>query len=121
MLLFVFGAFIAARLANLSAQRAKLPGVSRAAGHELCGETANIGAVPIEFDTARHCFHVLFLQARRRAMFARGYAVITSFDTAFVLLMWHKQSPLLLKLHAARARSVRLLMRFFTGADRKDG
>ena len=58
----------------------------------MSGQTANIGAVPVKCDAPRHRFDVLFVQTRCRAMFARGYAFITGFDTTLVLFMRHNFS-----------------------------
>jgi hypothetical protein len=84
MLSFVFGAFIAAGLANLGAQRADGLGVLTIARHGAGGKTAHSRAVCIKRDAACHHFDVFFLEACSEALIASGGARKAGFDAALV-------------------------------------
>ncbi len=58
--------------------------------HIPCRQTANLGAVHIELDAPGHFLHVLFIQARRRAMVACGGASVAFVDAGLELFMSHK-------------------------------
>jgi len=59
MLHFVFGAFIAAGLTDLGAERAQLRGELIAARHPSRRQRADVRAGAVERDAARHHFHVV--------------------------------------------------------------
>ena len=62
MLHFMFGAFITARLANLSAERAELCGKRIATCHPARCQRADVRAGAVERDAARHHFYVVLAQ-----------------------------------------------------------
>jgi hypothetical protein len=90
----MFGAFTAAGIADLGTQGAYRFGKLAASCHEGGGETADVGAVQIELNTAQHHLHLVFLQARRSTMAAGGGTLITGIYTGLELLMRHRCSSL---------------------------
>jgi len=55
--------------------------------HHRCGRPAQLRAIDIERNAAGHHLDVVFLQASRGAHVARIGAIVTGFDTGFVLLV----------------------------------
>lgn len=82
---FVFRAFVAACLANLRAKLANRFGEFAAASHVSRCHAANLCAIHIERDAARHHFYIVFLQAGGGAVIAGRCACITGIDAGSVL------------------------------------
>ena len=85
----VLAAFMGAGDADLGAQAAAWLGEVAAARHECGGGPANLRAVHIVGDTARHHFYIFFPQAGCGAVVAGGGAGVTGFDAGFQLVGWH--------------------------------
>jgi hypothetical protein len=88
----VLRAFFAARFANLGAELADMFGKDRAAGHLSFREGTDVGATSVQFDAAGHHADIVFVQARRCAVFTRLHAVMAGFDTILVFLVRHRFS-----------------------------
>jgi len=82
-------AFVAARLADFCADAANTVREVRVARHYARGRGADRRAGAIQLDAACHHFHILLMQAFRRAMLAGDRAVVTGVDTALILFVWH--------------------------------
>jgi hypothetical protein len=93
MLVVMLAALFTAGPANLGARSAEVGGELGTARHELRGHGANQRAVSIEFDAACHHLHIVLAQAFTGAVFTFGGAFLAGFNTAFVFLVWHKQTP----------------------------
>lgn len=89
VLRLVFGAFICASLAHLCAQMAYSGDELAAARHIGCCQAADLRAIHIQSNTARHHFYIVFLQAGGGAVIANIRTDITRFNTGFILLMSH--------------------------------
>lgn len=87
--MLVLRTLIAAGLANLSAELAKLLGEVAAARHVGCCHPANGCAVNVQRDASGHHLHVLFLKARGRAVVAGVGADIARLDASLIGLMSH--------------------------------
>lgn len=74
-------AFVAASLADIRALLADGLRIFAAAGHAASRQPAYLGTVHVQRDAGSHHFHVLLLQAGRRALVASVGTGITSFDT----------------------------------------
>lgn len=92
MLRLVFGAFVGARLTDLGAHPAQFRRVGRAARHELSGQTANVGAVPVELNALSHHLDVVLPQTRCRAGLACCDAFVAGRDAGFILPIFHVYS-----------------------------
>ncbi|WP_435531621.1 hypothetical protein [Ramlibacter aurantiacus] len=86
----VLGALISADLANLGTGTAHSLRVFARATHHGSGELANLRAVDVKRDAARHHPHILLLQAGGRTVVARFRAVIAGSYTAGEVLVWHE-------------------------------
>lgn len=85
----VLRALLAARFADVRAQCANVACTFTVARHRARGRSANLGAVNVEGNAARHRFHVGLLQARRGAVVARRRTLIACFDASGKLFMSH--------------------------------
>jgi len=107
-------AFVAARLADFCADAANTAREVRVARHYARGRGADRRAGAIQLDAACHHFHILLMQAFRRAMLAGDRAVVTGVDTALILFVWHIRlvivltCSLSLERHAANDTAARL-------------
>lgn len=80
-------------LADVRAKRANRRCVLAAPSHGGRGKLADGCAIHVQRDAARHHLHVLLLQACRRAVIARGGALIAGLDARGVLLVGHVLAP----------------------------
>ena len=62
-----------------------------AAGHEAGRNSADVGAVAVETDTAGHHFYVLLAEASGGAMLARGDASVEGVEEGLVLSVHGKE------------------------------
>lgn len=67
VLCLMLGALVIACLAYLGTELAKRSREITAPGHEGGSQTADLGAIHVEGNAARHHFDVVFIQASRRA------------------------------------------------------
>lgn len=74
-------------------KRANRRCVLAAPSHGGRGKLADGCAIHVQRDAARHHLHVLLLQACRRAVIARGGALIAGLDARGVLLVGHVLAP----------------------------
>jgi hypothetical protein len=89
MLHLVRGALVRAHVAQVSASLTDGAGGLTGARHHACGQSAQLGAVDVKGNAARHHLDVLFLQAGGRAHITRIRTIIAGFDTRLVLLLLH--------------------------------
>lgn len=89
----VLAAFFAADMAGFGAKPANLRRELRVGAHEQGRRAAKCGAITVQFDTARHHFHVVFAQAGTGAMRAFVGAVVTGFDAFNIFFVWHTFLP----------------------------
>ena len=80
MVMVVLGAFVAAALADIGAQRADGLGMFAATCHGGGCKVAQRGAVHVERNAARHHLHVVFLQASAGAVVAGDGAGVAGCD-----------------------------------------
>jgi hypothetical protein len=88
----VFSALLAARVTDFCAQRANAFREFGAARHLAHRQRTDIRATAVELDAARHHLHFLFVQAGGRAVFARLHALVTGFNTGFIVFVRHDYS-----------------------------
>jgi hypothetical protein len=86
----VLGALIAAQLADLCAQGARLFHALAAASHIAGCKPADGRAIHVERDTTRHRLDVLLLQACGRAVVTRICACVAGVDTCLIHLVSHR-------------------------------
>ena len=100
-----FCAFVAASVTQLCASLADRTGKFAAARHIAGRHAANLGAVHIQRNAARHRLRIGFLQTGGCAMVAGICARIAGFDTGCKLFMGHDYSnqELMRKSHTAAA------------------
>jgi hypothetical protein len=103
----VFGAFLAAFLADLGAGSADCLGILARSAHRGCGNLADLGAVDVQRDAPCHHFYVVFLQACSCAVVAGLCTVVASSDATRHALVWHINS--LSKFHGCRRSATRPL------------
>jgi len=89
----VFGAFVAAGLADISAECADCLGMGATSGHGSSSKRTNLGAVHIQRDALSHHLDVGFMQAGSCAMITGHGAGVTSFNAGVVLLIRHGDFP----------------------------
>lgn len=96
-------AFIPASLTQVGTGLANRTGKLAATRHIACSQAANLGAVHIQGNAARHRFQIRFLQTSGCAMVASICACIAGFDTGCKLFMGHDYSnqELMRNLHTA--------------------
>ncbi len=87
----VLFALVAAGLADFGALLQQVGGVLRAAGHEAGGQGADVGAIPVEANTAGHHFYILLAEAGGGAMLARGDAGVEGIEETLVLSVHGKE------------------------------
>jgi len=87
VLYLMLGALVTACLAHLGTKLAKRSCEITTPGHEGSSETADLGAIHVERNAARHHFDVVFMQAGRRAHVACVGTGVASFDTRLILLL----------------------------------
>lgn len=92
MIHVVLSAFLTALAAYLRAQPAKLLRELRVTRHELCCQHTNVRAIPIQADAPFHHFHVVLLQAGRRAMFTFLRALQARLNTFSIFFVSHNFS-----------------------------
>lgn len=85
----MLGAFRRARVTDFRAEPANSGNVPTAPRHRSSGELADGCTVRIQGYTGRHHFYVVFLQASRTAVMARGHAVVARLYTGLELFMAH--------------------------------
>jgi hypothetical protein len=89
MLHLMFRAFISTGVADFSASLAKNAGEFTASRHVTGSQAADLRAVHVQGNAARHRLDISLLQAGGCTIVAGVRAVIASFDTGFVLLLGH--------------------------------
>jgi hypothetical protein len=89
MIHVVFRAFVSTRVANFRAELTDAVDEFRIPCHFVGGKGADIGTAPVEFDATRQHFHVVFLQARARTVFAFRHALLACGDTVCMFLVGH--------------------------------
>lgn len=87
MIGLMFAAFFGTGPAQLGAVFADVCSLVRASGHQCRREAAEIGAITIQRDAARHHFYIVLLQTGAGAVFTLRGAFIAGFNTAFVFFM----------------------------------
>jgi hypothetical protein len=87
MLVFVFRAFLRARITDIRADSADPSRKLTAARHQPYGESADIRAIAVQFDAAGHHLHVLLVQAFGCAVLASDRAGDARMDATLVFLM----------------------------------
>ena len=85
----VFGTFVLARLADVSANCADRFGVGTTPGHGSCSQCTNLGAIHIQFDALDHHLDVRFMQTGSCAVVACHGTGVASFNAGVELLMRH--------------------------------
>ena len=85
----VFRALAAARLAGCSAQRADRVSLCAMTGDGGCCQATNIGAFQVQCNAAGHRLWLVFIQASRRTLEARGSTVIAGAKTFNFFLAQH--------------------------------
>jgi hypothetical protein len=85
----MLGAFFAAGFAHICANIANRGSEFASARHIAGGHAADLSAVHIELDAARHHFYIVLCQACRCAVIACGCARIALVDTGLELFMSH--------------------------------
>ena len=89
----VFGTFVPARLADVSAKCADRFGVDTTPGHGSCSQCTNLGAVHIQGDAVGHHLDVGFVQTGSCAMVTGHGTGVASFNAGVELLMRHGDFP----------------------------
>ena len=89
MFMVVFGAFFSAFPADLNTFFHYVFGVGRIPGYELSRQHADIGAIAVQLNAGHHHFYVIFLQAKRGAGFAGGYALYQDVLQVIGLFRFH--------------------------------
>lgn len=89
MIHVMLAAFGRATAADFGAMLANVPGFFRIARHQRSREPAEVRAIPIEFDAARHHFHIVFVQAGGCAMLAYRGTLIASLDAILIFFVGH--------------------------------
>jgi hypothetical protein len=89
MLGIMLGAFVATRLADICAESADLAGIFATLRHEGGRQTADLCALPVQTDTFRHHFHVVFFQAGNRAGIAVSRTDMTTLDAGLIFSEVH--------------------------------
>jgi hypothetical protein len=92
MLHLVARAFVCARVADVSADLAYEGGELAAARHVRRREPAELSAIDIKRDAARHFLHVLLLQALGGAVAASFRAVVAGLNAGLELFVGHGNS-----------------------------
>lgn len=82
-------ALIAAGITHFCTRQTNCAGKLAAPGHIAGGQSANLRAVHVQCDTARHRFGIRLLQAGYSAVIAGVCASIAGVNTRFELLMCH--------------------------------
>lgn len=90
---FMFGTFVAAGLAGISAQRTDRLGVGATPGHGRYSQCTNLGAIDIQCNALGHHLDVGFVQTGSCAMVTGHGTGIASFNAGVVLLMRHGDFP----------------------------
>ena len=93
MLHIVFGTFVPARLADVSANCADRFGVGATTGHGCCSQCTNLGAIHIQLDAVGHHLDVGFVQTGSCAMVTGHGTGVASFNAGVELLMRHGDFP----------------------------
>jgi len=92
MVYVVFGTFIPAGLADVSAKCTDRFGVGATPGHGSCSQCANLGAIHIQFDALDHHLDVRFVQTGSCAMVTGHGTGVASFNAGVVFLVGHCDS-----------------------------
>lgn len=82
----VLGAFLATGVTYFRAESADPFRELRLARHFPHRKGTDVGTAAVQFDAAGHRLDVFFVQARRRAMFARSHALVTRLALLVVLV-----------------------------------
>lgn len=93
MAVIVFLALLGTGIADIGTKAAHPLGELRTPGHEGRGDPADVGAIPIQPDTASHLRYVILAKTGSGAMFANHRTLITGLDTIPVLIMTHGNPP----------------------------
>lgn len=89
----VFGTFVPAGLADVSAKCADRFGVGATPGHGSYSQRTNLGAIHIQCDALGHHLDVRFMQTGSSAMVTGHGTGVASFNAGVVLLTRHGGSP----------------------------
>lgn len=90
MLGLMLSAFLAASIANVGARLANSRGKFTATRHVCRSHSANLCAIHVELNAARHFLDILFRQAGNGAVIAGSCAGIAFVDTGLKLFMCHE-------------------------------
>ena len=93
----VFGTFVPAGLADVSAKCADRFGVGATPGHGSYSQRTNLGAIHVQRNTPGHHLHIRLLQARSGAVITGDDASVTGLNAGGMNLVWH------INLHKKRA------------------
>jgi hypothetical protein len=93
----VLGTLVTAGFANISANPADLLSVFTSLGHKGSRQLANLRALAIQTNTLGHHFHIIFLQASRRARITINGTDITRFNTRLIFFKFHLSTLLVIK------------------------
>jgi len=86
MLMLMLAALGCASVANLGAGLAQPGRIGAAARHEADRQTANLGAIDVQGNAARHHFYVVFLQARCSTTVAGSGTFVAGVNTRLKVL-----------------------------------
>lgn len=89
----VFGTFVPAGLADVSAKCTDRFGVDATPGHGSCSQCTNLGAIHIQCNALGHHLDVSFMQTGSSAMVTGYGAGVASFNAGVVFLVGHCDSP----------------------------
>ncbi len=89
----MFGTFVAAGLADISAECADCLGMDAASGHGSSSKRANLGAVHIQRNALDHHLDVGLVQTGSCAMVTGHGAGVASLNAGVVLLVRHGDFP----------------------------
>jgi hypothetical protein len=89
MLGIMLGALVATRLADIRTESADLAGIFATLRHEGGRQTADLRTLPVQTDTFRHHFHVVFFQAGNRAGIAVSRTDMATLDAGLILSEVH--------------------------------
>ena len=89
----MFGAFVAARLADVSAKRTDRFGVGATPSHGCCSQCTDLGAIHIQCNALGHHLDNRFMQTGNGAVVTGHRARVACFNAGLVFLVRHSDSP----------------------------
>ena len=89
MIGFVFSAFCGTPTANLRAMFADMRSLLGPPGNQRSHKAADVCAITVQRNAARHHFYVVLVQTGRRTVLACRGADVASLNAGFVFLMYH--------------------------------